>query len=283
MIIINGSLLHSITTVLTFASNANSFSQTVLNRFVNGYSIMEKIQMTGFFVQESILSIVYIRETIRLLRLGESVKDDIGSCDEGTSQLRKASVRKTMYQILAINVIIIIMDVALLATEYANLYLIETSLKGVVYSIKLKLEFAVLSKLVQIVKVRTGSKSNSPVGATGSCDRRGTALTLEHTKSPDTSRVTSNGSSSTAHVLANPHGSLSVAGVEARNYPDFVDPSLFAGDFTHARADVLFRNGGLRDWENSTEEERGRWRKRSRVGKPRGSWIDEEMDKHNIG
>lgn len=283
MIIINGGLLHSITTVLTFASNSNDLSQTVLERFVNGYSIMEKIQMTGFFVQECILSIIYIRETIRLLRLGESVKDDIGSFDDGAGQLHKASVRKTMYQILAINVIIIVMDVALLATAFANLYLIETTLKGVVYSIKLKLEFAVLGKLVQIVKVRASSKSNSPMGATGSGDRRGTGLTLEKTKSGDTSRGTSNGSNSIGNALAHPYGSLSITGADTRNYPDFVDPRQFTGDFTHARADVLFRNGGLNGWENSTEEERERWRKRSRVGKPRGSWIDEEMDKHNIG
>jgi hypothetical protein len=285
MIIINGGLLHSITTVLTFASNANKFSPTVLERFVNGYAIMEKIQMTGFFVQECILSIIYIRETIRLLRLGESVKDDIGSFDNGTGQLRKASVRKTMYQILAINIIIITMDVALLATEFANLYLIETTLKGVVYSIKLKLEFAVLGKLVQIVKVHTNSKNNSPRDgcATGSGGRCGTSLTLEKTKSGDTSRDTSNRSTSTGHVLANPHGSLSITGAESRNYPDFVNPRQITGDLTHARADVLFRNGGLHDWENTTEEERERWRKRSGVAKPRGNWIDEEMDKHNIG
>lgn len=283
MIIINGGLLHSITTVLTFASNANNFSPTVLNRFVNGYSIMEKIQMTGFFVQECVLSIIYIRETIRLLRLGESVKEDIGSFDDGSGQLRKASVRKTMYQILAINVIIIIMDVALLATEFANLYLIETTLKGVVYSIKLKLEFAVLGKLVQIVQVCANSQSNSPLGATGSGEPRGNWCTLERTKSGDTSRGTSNGSTSTGHMLAGPHASPSLSGPDTRAYPDFVDPRQLAGDFTHARADVLFRNGGLKDWENSTEEERERWRKRSRVGKPRGSWIDEEMDKHNIG
>lgn len=281
MIIINGSLLHSITTVLTFASNSNNLTQTVLQRFVNGYSIMEKIQMTGFFLQELVLSIIYIRETVRLLRLGESVQDDVNSFDDGTGALRNASVRKTMYQILAINVIIIIMDCALLATEFANLYLIETTLKGVVYSIKLKLEFAVLGKLVQIVRVRTSSKNNSPLGATGSADRRGTGtgLTLEKTKTGDTSRGTSNGSSS-ARSPANPNGSLSIA-VNSTAYPDFVDPRQFNGDFTHARADVLWRNGGEVGWENATEGEREKWRRRS--NRPRGSWIDEEMDKFNIG
>jgi len=280
MIIINGTLLHSITTVLTFASNSNNLTNTVLQRFVNGYSIMEKIQMTGFFLQELILSVIYIRETIRLLRLGESVSDDVNSFDDGT--LRNASVRKTMYQILAINVIIILMDAALLATEYANLYLIETTLKGVVYSIKLKLEFAVLGKLVQIVRVRTSSKNNSPLNATGSGDRRGTStgLTLEKTKSGDSSRNTSNGSTS-ARSPANPHGSLSLA-ANSLSYPDFVDPRRFTGDFTHARADVLWRSGEYVGWENETETERERWRRRSR-GRPRGSWIDEEMDKFNIG
>jgi hypothetical protein len=36
------------------------------------------------------------------------------------------------------------MDIALLGVEFANLYIIEVTFKGVVYSIKLKLEFAVL-------------------------------------------------------------------------------------------------------------------------------------------
>ncbi|KAF2994818.1 hypothetical protein E8E13_002150 [Curvularia kusanoi] len=293
MIIINGFLLHSITTILTFASNANNFSQTELNRFVNGYSIMEKIQMVGFFLQELILSVIYIRETIRLLRLGQSVQDDVGSLD-GTGQLRNASVRKTMYQILAINVIIIVMDMALLATEFANLYLIETTLKGVVYSIKLKLEFAVLSKLVQIVKVRNGSNdnnnnNNSPINGTGSGgapDRRGgTPLTLEKTKSAGTSRGTSNGSTlgPRAPTTANTTGSLNINSALTFGYPDFVDPRLFTGEYAHARAEGLWRNGGVIGWENETEEERERWRRRSRVARPRGSWIDEEMDKHNIG
>ncbi|KAF2624391.1 hypothetical protein BU25DRAFT_348163 [Macroventuria anomochaeta] len=283
MIIINGAILHSITSVLTFASNSNELPQTVLQRFVNGYSVMEKIQMVGFFIQELILSVIYIRETIRLLRLGESIQDDVGSFHDGTGQLRNASVRKTMYQILAINIIIIIMDLALLGVEFANLYLIETTLKGVVYSIKLKLEFAVLGKLVQIVKVRTNSK-NSPRNATSSGDRRAvsTGLTLEKTKSGDTSRGTSNGST-TGRVVANPHGSLSITGANTHSFPDFVNPRQFSGDFTHARADVLFRDRRQSGWENATEEERERWRRRSRVGKPRGSWIDEEMDKHNIG
>lgn len=283
MIIINGAILHSITTVLTFASNSNDLSPTVLRRFVNGYSIMEKIQMVGFFLQELILSVIYIRETIRLLRLGESVQGDVASLYDGSGELRSASLRKTMYQILAINVIIIVMDLALLGVEFANLYLIETTLKGVVYSIKLKLEFAVLGKLVQIVKTRSSS-NNSPRNPTHSGDRRATStgLTLDETKSADTSRGTSNGST-TGRAVANPYGNLSITAAQLHHYPDFVDPRRFSGDFTHATPDMLFAGANSSGWENATEEEIERWRRRSRLGRPRGNWIDEEMDKHNIG
>jgi hypothetical protein len=65
-------------------------------------------------------------------------------------------MRKSLYQLFTINVLIIHMDVALLGVEFANLYIIEATFKGVVYSVKLKLEFAVLGKLVSFV---TGNQS----------------------------------------------------------------------------------------------------------------------------
>ena len=70
----------------------------------------------------------------------------------------KPNTRKLFYQLLAINVIIIILDITLLSCEFLNLYIIEVTFKGVVYSIKLKLEFAVLSQLVQFA---TGSQGVS--------------------------------------------------------------------------------------------------------------------------
>ncbi|KAF1845897.1 uncharacterized protein K460DRAFT_312816 [Cucurbitaria berberidis CBS 394.84] len=269
MIVTNGIVLHSVTTVLTFGSNSNTLSRTTLGHFVKGYSIMEKIQMVGFFVQEVILSIIYIRETVRLLRLAESVQDDVCSFDNGTGtgNLRNASVRKTMYQLLAINVIIITMDLALLAVEFANLYLIETTLKGVVYSIKLKLEFAVLGKLVQLVRDRTSSNNTSDPHRRRSPERRApsTGLTLEKTDTGGTSR---GGERMNGSALGYDFGN--------QQLPDFVDPRNVHADFTHAEA-----VRGDEGWETRKGEEGERWRRRTRVN--RGSWIDEEMDKHHIG
>ena len=62
-----------------------------------------------------------------------------------------------MQQLVFINVVIILMDTALLSIEYASLYLLETVVKGVCYSIKLKLEFAILSRLVKFVEGRDRS------------------------------------------------------------------------------------------------------------------------------
>ena len=56
-----------------------------------------------------------------------------------------------MQQLVFINIVIILMDTALLSIEYASLYLLETVTKGVCYSIKLKLEIAILSRLVKFV------------------------------------------------------------------------------------------------------------------------------------
>lgn len=130
MIWVNVVFLHVPTTVLTYGSNAHDRSP----RFVRGYNIMEKIQMTGFTIQELIISALYVVETIQLLRLGWD-----------------RTKRKIMHELVGINVIMFIMDLALLGLEYASHYAIQITLKGAIYSIKLKLEFAVLGRLVDVV------------------------------------------------------------------------------------------------------------------------------------
>jgi hypothetical protein len=268
MIIVNGILLHSITTVLTWGSNSNTLPERTLRCFVHGYSIMEKIQMVGFFVQELILSIIYIKETLRLLKLSEAVQDDARSFDDNAENghLKHANVRKTMFQLLAINVLIIIMDLALLGVEFANLYLIETTLKGVVYSIKLKMEFAVLGKLVQLVRVRNESH-HSVDNPRPSFERRNT-LTLEKTNSGGT---TSAGTTPNSRMNLSP---LTHDFGTSQHYPDFVDPRHAV--VTHA--EPVNDDAG---WDTRAPDDQESGRRRTRIA--RGSWIDEEMDKHNIG
>ncbi|KAL2819049.1 hypothetical protein BDW59DRAFT_181743 [Aspergillus cavernicola] len=99
------------------------------------YHVTERFQVTGFCLQELLISSLYIWEAVKLLQL---------------SPERRSHRKNIMYQLVAINLVIILMDVGLLVPEYLGFYYLQVSLKSLVYSIKLKLEFAVLRRLVTI-------------------------------------------------------------------------------------------------------------------------------------
>jgi hypothetical protein len=130
MIIIDAILFQVPTLVLFFGAIS---PHTEL--FAHGYNIMEHVQLVGFCVQESILSSIYIWETLKLLRL----------CMDSWRH-------KILMQLLIINAIILILDVSVVAVEYAGFYAVQVPLKAAAYSVKLKLEYAILDKLIRISK-----------------------------------------------------------------------------------------------------------------------------------
>lgn len=68
-----------------------------------------------------------------------------------------------MRQLVLINVAILTMDAALLGIEYASIFVLETVLKGFLYSVKLKIEFAILSRLVKFVTNDKGTETEVPL------------------------------------------------------------------------------------------------------------------------
>ncbi|KAG8526479.1 uncharacterized protein KY384_008679 [Bacidia gigantensis] len=136
MIIIDAICFHLPTTVLTYGSQADQ-------RFLPAFNVYEKLQMTAFCIQEFIISGVYVWATISLLR-----------------PVYHGRTRKVMTKLIWINLIIILMDVGLLAVEYANQYAIEATLKAMIYSIKLKLEFAVLNQLMTLANSSVNHHQN---------------------------------------------------------------------------------------------------------------------------
>jgi hypothetical protein len=136
LIVVNFFLLHVPTTILTYGANIVHSGEIA---WVEGYNIMEKIQLTGFTIQESLISTLYVIETVKLLRFGA----------ESTT---RPDARSIMYQLIGINCAIIAMDLLLLGLEYANFYAVQITLKGFIYSLKLKLEFAVLGRLVDLIQ-----------------------------------------------------------------------------------------------------------------------------------
>ncbi|KAH7110782.1 hypothetical protein B0J13DRAFT_661607 [Dactylonectria estremocensis] len=143
MIIINVIICHLPTTVLAYGANCSNPGP-----FVVPYSIYEKIQITIFFFQEMIISGLYIFETTKILRLTA-----IAGLD--TNRRNQYLLR----HLLIVSIIVAALDGPILALEYANLYRLQTSYKVFVYSVKLKFEFSILNRLVEVVKARENSTS----------------------------------------------------------------------------------------------------------------------------
>ncbi|KAJ6110072.1 hypothetical protein N7486_002307 [Penicillium sp. IBT 16267x] len=112
--------------------------------FPSFFKIWQKVQLTVFFVQEIIISALLIVQTTRLVLSFPS-----------------RSKRRTilMYQVVTINAVIILMDIALLSLEYNGLFITQTVLKCFFYTVKLKLEIAVLTRFASFMK------SNSDQGS----------------------------------------------------------------------------------------------------------------------
>ncbi|CAM1511963.1 Fc.00g094760.m01.CDS01 [Cosmosporella sp. VM-42] len=140
MIIVDGILCHGAVAPVLFGSFSSNPDPWTLP-----YSIIEKIQVTIFFIQEIVISGIYIVETVKMMKVEMSV---------GSGK----SSRRLMNHLIFVNFLIILLDITILGLEYANQYEIQTSYKAFVYSTKLKLEFTILNRLVEMT---TGNKDAS--------------------------------------------------------------------------------------------------------------------------
>lgn len=113
------------------------------------YSIAEKMEVIIFFLQEVMLSTFYIIEVSDFTRSGSSLGN-------------KRSSRRLMKHIIVVNVLVILLDITILSLEFANQYDYQISWKPFAYSVKLKLEFTVLNRLVDLAAANRVSSTNQP-------------------------------------------------------------------------------------------------------------------------
>ncbi|PSN60645.1 hypothetical protein BS50DRAFT_205624 [Corynespora cassiicola Philippines] len=143
MIIFNATICHVPIIVLLYGANSNHSAP-----YLTPYSVYEKVQITIFFIQEVIISGIYLFKTKELLRT------------EGG--IRGRNARKVIIHLVWVNVLIIILDITLLAIEYAGYYDIQTTYKAAVYSVKLKMEFAILNRLLDLFQGKIHDSSSDP-------------------------------------------------------------------------------------------------------------------------
>jgi hypothetical protein len=136
MICVDAIMLHIPTTVLLFGTVAHP-----TGRWPRAYDIMERVQLIGFCIQELIISCIYVWETVKLLRLRP----------EGRPQ-------GILNQLLVINILILVLDISVVVIEYIGYYAVQVLFKPVAYSVKLKLEYAILGKLIAVARGGTDSQ-----------------------------------------------------------------------------------------------------------------------------
>ncbi|KAF2013901.1 hypothetical protein BU24DRAFT_249370 [Aaosphaeria arxii CBS 175.79] len=112
-----------------------------IDSVVHVFNVYEKVQLTGFCVQEWIIASLYIWGAKRTL--------------EPILKFKGPREKKIIQHLIIVNLLVIAMDGTLLVTEFTNNFDIQTTYKTVVYSIKLKLEFYVLNQLLFIMQSPT--------------------------------------------------------------------------------------------------------------------------------
>lgn len=139
MIITNAIWLHLPVIVLVYGVNSANPKP-----FTKPYDIYEKLQLSVFFIQEVIISGLYVWETSKRLKLEKS--------------LGNTKTRAVLNHLIYVNILVVFLDISILGLEFANLYDIQTAWKPLVYSVKLKLEFSILNRLVELTR---GSRNDS--------------------------------------------------------------------------------------------------------------------------
>ncbi|KAK7424596.1 hypothetical protein QQZ08_008606 [Neonectria magnoliae] len=148
MIIANAIWLHLPIIVLVYGVNSNNPGP-----FLTPYDVYEKVQLSVFFLQEIIISGLYVWETTKRLKLETSVGNK--------------KTLQVLSHLIYVNILVVLLDVSILALEFANLYDIQTAWKPLVYSVKLKLEFSILNRLVELTRAsRNDSSYTRSQGAT---------------------------------------------------------------------------------------------------------------------
>ncbi|KAJ6126341.1 hypothetical protein N7523_001953 [Penicillium sp. IBT 18751x] len=117
-------------------------------RFARPAMVYNWIQLAGFCIQDLVICGIYIYEAIRALKC--------------IVRIRGRKGRRVIIHLLWVNVLVVILNILLLLTEY-KLHYIQVSFKTVVYSLKLNLEFSVLNRLRSLVHSRSLASPPDPM------------------------------------------------------------------------------------------------------------------------
>lgn len=103
--------------------------------WISWYPAIEKMQIVGFTVQETIISTIYVISTHKLV---------------GGSYNKKT--RRNIKLLILVQVLCVSLDLPFIVLSYVDMFVIKATLCSFEFAIKLKLEFIVLNNLRDIAK-----------------------------------------------------------------------------------------------------------------------------------
>ncbi|KAI4650744.1 hypothetical protein J4E93_003101 [Alternaria ventricosa] len=129
--ITTNSVVFGLTTVTLGMIAARLSSQAPANL------IWDKVQVAAFFIQECIIGMLYIWQTSKYFQSLEL----LGNC--------RRTTRDNLRNLIAVNVLIIILDASVLGLAYSDRFFLQGFYKVAVYAVKLRTEFTILNQLRQ--------------------------------------------------------------------------------------------------------------------------------------
>ncbi|CAO2654978.1 Nn.00g117110.m01.CDS01 [Neocucurbitaria sp. VM-36] len=107
----------------------------MINRLSRVNLIWDKVQLSVFFAQETLIGLLYIRDTAAHLKNMTLL---------GTN---KKTIRRNLRHLIVVNIFIIILDCSLIGLCFAGYFFLQGFYKVAVYAIKLRTEFTILNQL----------------------------------------------------------------------------------------------------------------------------------------
>ncbi|KAF9876397.1 integral membrane protein [Colletotrichum karsti] len=136
MIIFNAVTMHIPETVIFFLANSNHPGEWVLP-----FKIYEKVELVVFTIQETIIAGLFLYEGYFSLK--------------PLSAIKPKAVANMVRHLGGLFAVVFLLDTGLIILEYNDKFEVQTMCKPFVYSVKLKVEFVVLNKLLSFTRMST--------------------------------------------------------------------------------------------------------------------------------
>ncbi|KAK2056897.1 integral membrane protein [Colletotrichum caudatum] len=135
MIIFNAVTMHIPETVIFVLANVYPKQWTM------PFKIYEKVELVVFTIQETIIAALFLYEGYKSLK--------------PLSAIKPKSVTNMVRHLAALFAAVLVLDTGLIVLEYNDKFDLQTMCKPFVYSVKIKVEFVVLNKLLAFTRMST--------------------------------------------------------------------------------------------------------------------------------